>query len=163
MLDESVEGDWYLLGVHVGVVHHDIEHKRSMKERLQRASGISPFAEFIAIHRIAAWCETALSANAQVFNSATDRMGPTPIRSKRRRSTTAQSAGAAPGADEGGGEGEVELVHEMSEGWVGYYNRRLPPVPLPARPRTQSDPTLPHAAAARPAGGGTGGRDTRSL
>jgi hypothetical protein len=166
VVGESEAGDWYLLGIHVAVVHHDVDQTRSVEERLTQASGTSPFAEFIAIHRIAAWYETALPPNAQVFNSATNRKGPEPILGKRkgRRSATAQSAGAAPGADEGGGEGEDELVYEVSEGWEGYYDRRVPPVPLPARPRAQSEPSPSHAAAVRPAGGGTsGGRETRSL
>ena len=165
MVGESEAGEWYLLGIHVAVVHNDIDHSQRMEERLAQASGTSPFAEFISIHRIAAWYETALPPNAQVFNSATNRKGPVPIlaKRKRKRSATAHSAGA-PGADEGGGEGEDDLVYEVSDRWEGYYDRRVPPVPLPARPRTQSDPAPSHAAAARPAGeGATGGRNTQSL
>jgi hypothetical protein len=168
VVGESEAGEWYLLGIHVAIVHHDIDHSQRMEERLTQASGTSPFAEFIAIHRIAAWYETALPPNCQVFNSATNRKGPTPILGQKRPrgSATALSARAAvaAGGRESGGEDEEELVYAVSEGWEGYYDRRVPPVPLPARPRTQSDPFPSHAAASRPAGGGTtGGRDTRSL
>jgi hypothetical protein len=167
VVGQNEDGVWYLIGIHVGVVHHDIDHSKSLKERLTQASGISPFSEFIAIQGIQTWYEKALPPNCQVFNSSTNRKGPTAIVPQKRKgshSAMAQSAGAAAGVGEGGGEGEDKLVYEVEEGWVGYYDRRVNPVPLLARPRTQSDPTPSHAAAARPVGGGTTGcRDTRSL
>jgi hypothetical protein len=102
-----------------------------------------------------------------VFNSSTNRKVAAIVGEKRKRgSATGQSVGvgAADEGGEGGGEGEDELVYEVKEGWVGYYDRRLNPVPLPARPRTQSDPSPSHAATVRPAGGGTtGSRETQSL
>jgi hypothetical protein len=163
VVGQSEQGAWYLIGIHVGVVHHDIDRKQAMEEQVKQASGTSPFAEFIAIRSIQSWYEEALPPNAQVFNSSTDRRYSVITGEKRKRpSATGQSAGG--GAPDEAGEGEDELVYEVSEGWVGYYDRRLPPVPLPARPRTQSDPAPSHGAASRSAGEGTtGGRNTRSL
>lgn len=167
VVGQNEEGVWYLIGIHVGVVHHDIDQTRSVEERLTQASGISPFSEFIAIHSIESWYDTALPPNTQVFNSSTNRKVAAIVGEKRKRgSATGQSVGvgAADEGGEGGGEGEDELVYEVKEGWVGYYDRRLNPVPLPARPRTQSDPSPSHAATVRPAGGGTtGSRETQSL
>jgi hypothetical protein len=163
VVGQNEEGVWYLIGIHVGVVHHDIDQTRSVQERLTQASGISPFAEFIAIRSIQSWYEKALPPNCQVFNSSTNRKVAAIVGEKRKRaSATGQSAGG--GAADEGGEGDDELVYEVKEGWVGYYDRRLNPVPLPARPRAQSDPSPSHAAALRPAGGGTtGSRATQSL
>jgi hypothetical protein len=163
VVGQSEQGAWYLIGIHVGVVHHDIDRTQTVEEQVTQASGISPFAEFIAIHSIQSWYETALPPNCQVFNSSTNRKVAAIVGEKRKRaSATGQSAGG--GAADEGGEGDDELVYEVKEGWFGYYDRRLNPVPLPARPRTQSDPSPSHAAAVRPAGGGTtGSRETQSL
>jgi hypothetical protein len=175
VVGQSEQGAWYLIGLHVGVVHHDIDRTQTVEEQVTQASGISPFSEFIAIQSIQSWYEKALPANCQVFNSSTNRKGPTAIVGEKRKrgSATAQSAAAVAvaaadeageGGGEGGGEGDDELVYEVKEGWVGYYDRRLDPVPLSARPRAQSDPYPSHAAALRPAAGGTtGSRATQSL
>jgi hypothetical protein len=156
--------------MHVGVVHHDINRTQPVEEQVTQASGTSPFAEFIAIQSIQSWYEKALPPNCQVFNSSTNRKVERVVGEKRKRglatwqSAAAVATAAADEGGEGGGEGDNELVYEVKEGWFGFYDRRLDPVPLPARPRAQSEPSPSHAAAARPAGRGTsGGRETRSL
>ena len=170
VVGQSEQGAWYLIGIHVGVVHHDIDRTQTVEEQVTQASGTSPFAEFIAIQSIQSWYEKALPPNCQVFNSSSNRKVERIVGEKRKRgSATGQSAAVvAPAAvdegGEGGGEGDDELVYEVKEGWVGYYDRRLNPVPLPARPRAQSEPSPSHAAAVRAAGGGTtGSRGAQSL
>ena len=140
VVGQSEPDGWCLIGIHVSVVLEDIDWKRSPKDQITAASATSPFAEFLAIQRIQSWYEQAMLPNAQVFNSATNPKLE-PILGKRKAGgSTEQSAGAAANTDEGGGDDEDELVYEVSEGWDPFYDRRCAPVPLPARPRSHTDP-----------------------
>jgi hypothetical protein len=75
VVGQSEQGAWYLIGLHVGVVHHDIDRTQTVEEQVTQASGISPFSEFIAIQSIQSWYEKALPANCQGQRPSSARRG----------------------------------------------------------------------------------------
>ena len=170
------EEGWSLVGIHIGVIHHDIDFTKKPKPRNQivQASGTSQFAEIISMIELRALVALALKPNVEKSNTDNHRrsrlitQSEQPTGSRKRKSATAHSAAAAATAaptdtasdvDESDGcSEEDEGEDSASENWCQYYDRRVSRAPLDVR--RYSAPSLP---AQPPAQSNSSNRQTQSL
>jgi hypothetical protein len=148
----SESGRWVLIGIHTGVIHHDIDEAEKLyssfpnvvphlqhqtHKQATQAAGTCPFGDFITIMAIRDWTARYLPANVDVIRPSGGRQ----ILGKRRTPHSAVSSGEAGELASGEGRGGGDAV--SGEGDFCFYDRRVSPLPRPERPRAVSEPSPP--------------------